>query len=69
MANDWFFLQEESSHASCALHFHHSWENFSTIHFRQCLSVRRVGEYNCATKALQPMTPTILLEDTIVAMC
>jgi hypothetical protein len=69
MANDWFFLQEESSHASCALHFHHSWENFLTTHFRQCLSLKRVGEYNRATKALQPMTPTIPLEDTIVAMC
>ncbi len=33
MACDWFFLQKESLHASCAPYFFHSWENFLTIHF------------------------------------
>jgi hypothetical protein len=68
MVSDWSSLQEDSSRGSYAPHSHHSWEDFSTTCFCQCLILARVDEYSCATKAFQPMTPTIPLKDTIVAM-
>ncbi len=68
MANNWSSLREESSCASCALCFHHSWEDSSTICFRQCLILRRASEYSHTSKTLQPMTPTIPSEDTVVAL-
>ncbi len=30
---------------------HHSWEDSSTTHFRQCLTLRRVNEFNRVVKA------------------
>ncbi len=62
------FSLKEFSHASCAPCFHHWWQDFSTTCFRQCLTLGRVGEYNRAVKALQPMTPSIPSKDTIVAL-
>jgi len=31
---------------------HHSWEDFSTTNFRQCLILRKVGEYNNVARTL-----------------
>jgi hypothetical protein len=33
---------------------HHSWEDFLTICFCQCLTLRRASEYNRATKFSNP---------------
>jgi hypothetical protein len=68
MACDWSFLQKKSSHASRKLHSHHSWEDFLTIQFHQCLTLGRAGEYSHTTKALQPMTPIILSENIIITL-
>ncbi len=64
---DWSFL-EEFSCASCVPHSHHSWEDFSTTHFHQCLYLRKACEYNYVAKVLCPMMPTILSEDIIVSL-
>jgi hypothetical protein len=51
MAGKWSFFQEEFSCASCALHFHHSWEDYLTINFCRCLILGKVGEYSRVAKA------------------
>jgi hypothetical protein len=63
-----FMISDWSSHAFYAPHFLHSWEDFSTTCFCQCLTLRRTSEYSRAAKAFQPMTPTILSKDTIVTL-
>ncbi len=68
MTFDWSSFQEEPSHASYAPCSLHSCEDFTTTHFRPCLTLGRVNEYSHATKALQPMTIVIPLENTIVAL-
>jgi hypothetical protein len=44
------------------------WEDFSVICFYWCLTLGRVSDYNHVAETLQPMTPTILSEDIIVAL-
>jgi hypothetical protein len=68
MVGDWSSLQEESSRASYAPCSHHTWENYSIIHFHQCLNLRRINEYNHTAIILQPITLAILLKDTVVAL-
>ncbi len=68
MANDWSFFSKESSHASRVLRSHHSWEDSSTIHFHQCLTLMRASEHNHVAKVLHPMTPTIYSKDTVVTL-
>jgi hypothetical protein len=45
-------FQEESSRASYGPYSFHSWVDYSTIHFCQCLTIGRVSEYNHVAKAL-----------------
>jgi hypothetical protein len=52
MAGGWSFFEEESFCASCAPYSHLSWENYSSTCFHQCLALRKVGEYICATRTL-----------------
>jgi len=47
---------------------HHSLDNSSTTHIPQCITLGKAREYSHATKAFQPLTPVIPLEDTIVAL-
>ncbi len=47
---------------------HHSWEDFSTTCFCQCLTLRRANEYNRTPRAFQLMTPVIPLKDIVVAL-
>jgi hypothetical protein len=68
MVGHWSSFKDESSCAFCEPQSHHSWEDSSTTHFHQCLTLGRVSEYILATRAFQPMMPTIPLEDTIVAL-
>jgi hypothetical protein len=68
MVGNWSSFQKESSHASCVPHSHHSWKDSSTICFHQCLTLGKAVEYNCATRAFQPMTPVIFSKDTIVVL-
>jgi hypothetical protein len=56
-----FFFKKEFSCASCAPCFHHSWEDFS-------ITLRRVSEYICVPRILQPMMPTIRSKDTVVVL-
>ncbi len=68
MAGDQPSLQEEFSCASHVPHSYCSLDNFSTIHLCRCLNLGRTRKYSHVVRALQPMMPTILLEDTIVIM-
>jgi hypothetical protein len=68
MASDWFYLREKSSCASCVLRSHHSWEDSLTTDFCQCLTLRKVNEYNRVARAPQPMIVVIPLKDTIVTL-
>ncbi len=43
-------------------------ERFLTTCLCWCLTLRRVSEYNCTTRAFQPMTLAILLKDIVVAL-
>jgi hypothetical protein len=52
-------------HVPMCTHFLHSWEDFSTTCFCQCLILKRANEYSHVVRAFQPMMPTIPLEDTI----
>jgi hypothetical protein len=63
-------LFKKSLHnVSCAPCFHHSWEDFLSIHFCQCLILRRANEYSYVARTFQSMMPTILLEDIIATLC
>jgi hypothetical protein len=64
MVGDWSSLKEKFSCASSVPCSHHSWEDFSTTHFHQCLFLGKVDEYNRASKAFQPRMSTIPSEDT-----
>ncbi len=66
MVGDWSSLQEESSRASYAPYSHHTWEDYSIIHFRRYL--RRINEYNNVARIIQPITPAIPLKDTMAAL-
>ncbi len=65
---NWYSLQNESSYASCVPYSHCSLNNSSIIHLHQCVTLGKTEKYNCATRALQPITPAILLKDTIIAL-
>ncbi len=54
MVDDCSFLQEKFSRASCAPCSHHSWEDFSSIHFCLCLILRKTSEYSYVVKAPRP---------------
>jgi hypothetical protein len=47
---------------------HRSLDNSSTTRFPQCITLGKAREYGHATKAFQPLTLVIPLEDTIVAL-